>query len=354
MLKVGIIGCGSITVWRHAPEYHNNPNSEITMFYDAVELRAKELANQYNSSWCSDYKEIINNPEIDAVSICTPNETHAKLTIEALNAGKHVLCEKPMAISIEDAVLMQKVANENNCKLMIGLSQRYFITHQKAKEILTTGLLGRVISFRGAFKNHGPDFWSVDKNKNNWFFDKKKSGAGALGDLGVHKIDLLTWLISDDIEYVNATNVTLDKKDDLGNFVDVIDNSFCTLTTKSGIVGTIEASWSCYGNCENSLIIYCENAIMYLSPEEQDDIVIVMKDEMPIRISTKANKSQSELSNSGIIDEFISSVMENREVAISGFDGIKTISIINACVESSQKEGIRTKVKSINELLNIS
>ena len=350
MLKVGIIGCGSVTIWRHAPEYHNNPDCKIEMFYDVVPERAQALAEQYGAKWCTDYKEIFNDPNIDAVSICSPNETHAALSIEAMKAGKHVLCEKPFATNLQDAVEMQKVAKATGKNLMAGHSQRYFSCHIEAKKILETGLLGKVISFSGIFKNHGPDFWSIDKGNKCWFFDKNKSYFGALGDLGVHKIDSIAWLINDDFEYVSATNFVLNKTGADGEPIEVPDNTFATLITKNGIAGTVEAGWSCYGSSENSITIYCENGVIYTQDEKEEDLVIITKKEIPVRINTKAMKTPEELKNCGIIDEFVNSILENRTPAISGVDGVKAIAVIEACFESSKNNSVKTKVKSMEEL----
>ena len=103
MVKVGIIGCGKIAQVRHIPEYLDNPNAKLTGLYDLNLQRAKELAEKYDCKSYESVEEMLADPEIDAVSVCVANHVHAEITIAALKAGKHVLCEKPMATKLKDS-----------------------------------------------------------------------------------------------------------------------------------------------------------------------------------------------------------------------------------------------------------
>ena len=123
-VKVGIIACGSITEFRHAPEYAENPHSEIVAYYNPTKSRAEKMAALYGGKAVDDYTEIIENPEIDAISVCSPNNTHHIYTIEALKNNKHVLCEKPMATTIEYAKEMLETSKHVGKKLMMGHNQR--------------------------------------------------------------------------------------------------------------------------------------------------------------------------------------------------------------------------------------
>ena len=133
-VKVGIIGCGSIATHRHLPEYMLNDHVEIVAVCDSVEERAKEKGRMYHANFYTDYKELLSDSNIEAVSVCTPNYLHAPITIAALNAGKHVLCEKPMATSKEEALAMIEAAERNNRKLMIAHNQRLVESHVQAKK----------------------------------------------------------------------------------------------------------------------------------------------------------------------------------------------------------------------------
>ena len=120
MLKIGILGCGKIAQVRHIPEYASNPNCELVGFFNPTKSRAEDMAAKYGGKAYDSAEELLADPEIDAVSVCAANNAHAELTIKALKAGKHVLCEKPMAVTLADCEEMVKVAKEEGKLLMIG------------------------------------------------------------------------------------------------------------------------------------------------------------------------------------------------------------------------------------------
>jgi predicted dehydrogenase len=128
-VRVGIIGCGSIAEFRHAPEYAENPDAEIVAFYDPKTERAEGLAKAYGGTVVDDYMTILANPSIDAISDCSTNEMHHVITTEALARGKHVLCEKPMAVTLEGAQLMVDAARASGKILMLAHNQRLAPAH---------------------------------------------------------------------------------------------------------------------------------------------------------------------------------------------------------------------------------
>lgn len=147
--------------------------------------------------------------DVDAVSVCVANAYHASTAIAALKAGKHVLCEKPMAMNEADCLEMVETARKMGRFLMIGQNQRLAKAHVKAKEILDSGRLGRIITFQTQFCHPGPEGWTGSKN--SWFFDKKIAAFGAMADLGVHKTDLIVYLTGQKIVRTSAVLATLDK-----------------------------------------------------------------------------------------------------------------------------------------------
>ena len=119
MKNIGIIGCGKIAQTRHIPEYMDNQDSRLAAFYDVNAERARFLAKKYGGRAYGTYRELLQDKEIDAVSVCVPNELHAQISIEALKAGKDVLCEKPMAVSLTECRQMVAAARESGKCLMI-------------------------------------------------------------------------------------------------------------------------------------------------------------------------------------------------------------------------------------------
>jgi len=335
MIRVGIIGCGSITKLRHAPEYTSNADSEIAGFFDPIKERAQQMADRFGGKVYETYESILEDSEIDAVSVCSSNSTHAQITIAAFQAGKHVLCEKPMATSVEDAVKMNEVAKAAGKYLMIGHNQRLADAHKKAKDILLSGELGKIISFKSSFGHKGPETWSADKSAKTWFFNKKDAIMGAMGDLGIHKADLIRWIIGDEIEEVTAVVTTLDKRGHTGELIEVDDNAFCILRSKAGIIGTLTASWTNYGDEENSTILFCSNGVMKIYSNPDFPIEIVKKNGEKAFYKVGGVQTNDNQTNSGIIDLFIASIVNKVPPEISGEEGLAALRIIFACFESS-------------------
>ena len=255
-LRVAVIGCGSIARYRHLGEFNNHSEVEIVAVCDIVEERAQEMASNMMQKLIRVMKNYLKYEKLDAVSVCLPNYLHAPVSIAALNAGCHVLCEKPMATSKEEAEDMIEAAKNNNKKLMIAHNQRFVPSHAKARELIANGEIGKIYSFRTAFGHGGPEGWSVD-GKDSWFFKKDQAFIGAMGDLGVHKADLLRYLLGEEFVEVAGFIETSAKEN-----TDVDDNAVCILKSESGIIGTLAASWAYTAKEDNSTIIYGEKAIL--------------------------------------------------------------------------------------------
>lgn len=338
MFKVGIIGCGKIAQIRHIPEYMDNKDAKIVAFYDSKKNRAEELAVKYSAKSYSSYQEILEDPEIDAVSICTANHVHAEMTIAALKAGKHVLCEKPMATSREDCVQMVETARKTAKILLVGHNQRFTKSHQKAKELLKNNIIGDIITFKSNFGHRGPETWSIDPGKDVWFFDKNKAAMGSLADLGIHKTDLIHFLTDEVIVETTAKVLTLDKKDSKGNLIAVDDNAICIYRLSNGIIGTMTCSWNYYGPEDNSTIIYGTKGIMYIYDDPQYSIKVVLKDGEKIYYDIDQIQTNDKQIKSGVIDHFIHCLIKKEAYKISGEEALKAMRAIFASIESSQKE----------------
>ncbi|WLR61061.1 Gfo/Idh/MocA family protein [Guptibacillus hwajinpoensis] len=335
-LKIGVIGCGSIAKHRHLPEYAANTQIKIAAVCDIVKTRADETAVLYGAKSYESYEELLQNSEIDAVSVCTPNYLHAPISIAALKAGKHVLCEKPMATSRADAEEMIEAARTCGKKLMIAHNQRFVPSHAKARDILASGEIGKVYSFRTAFGHPGPEGWSVD-GKDSWFFEKEKAFIGAMGDLGVHKTDLIRYLLNEEIVEVGSFVETSAKE-----FATVDDNAVCILKSESGIIGTLAASWAYTASEDNSTIIYGEKAILRLEDDPVNSLVVqyqtgeVVKYELG-GIQTNDSGGQS---SSRVIDKFVDSIVTDKDVPVSGMEGMSSLQVVLAALESNETKKI--------------
>ncbi|KHD84619.1 Gfo/Idh/MocA family protein [Heyndrickxia ginsengihumi] len=330
-MKIGVIGCGSIAQHRHLPEYAAHPDAEIVAVCDIVPERAQTIADQYGTRAYTDYHEMLANEEVEAVSVCTPNYLHAPISIAALHAGKHVLCEKPMALTVEDADKMIEAAKSNQKTLMIGHNQRFVRSHEIARELIESGKIGKIYSFRTTFGHGGPDTWSVD-GKHSWFFQQEKAGIGAMADLGVHKADLIRYLLGEEIVEVAAFAGTFAKS------ATVDDNAVCILKTESGIVGTLTASWSYVSKEDNSTIIYGERAILRLEDHPHYSLIVEYAngEEAHYALGKIQSNEEGGQNTSHVIDHFLKSVINHEEVPVTGSEGKRSLGVILAAMESSQ------------------
>lgn len=183
-IKVGIIGVGGISEF-HIKAYLENPQVEVYAFCDINRNRLEKMGEKYGITRLFDNKEdMLALDEIDAVSVCTWNSAHAPCTIAALNAGKHVLCEKPMAMNEKEAEAMKAAAEKNGKLLMVGFVRRYGNDCEVIKKFIDTGDLGEVYYTKACYLRR-------NGNPGGWFGEKARSGGGPLIDLGVHVIDLV-------------------------------------------------------------------------------------------------------------------------------------------------------------------
>lgn len=185
-LKIGIIGCGGISRM-HISSYLKNPDVELYALCDINEERLKKAADEYGITRTFTNKEdMLALPEIDAVSVCTWNSEHMPCTIAALNAGKHVLCEKPMSINSECAEKMKEAADKNGKILMIGFVRRFGHDMQLLEDFGKQDYMGEIYYANARYLRR-------KGNPGGWFGDKARSGGGPLIDLGVHMIDFVKY-----------------------------------------------------------------------------------------------------------------------------------------------------------------
>lgn len=338
MLNIGIIGCGKITHMRHAPEYAENPNCKLTAFYDFLPERAEAMAKEYGGKAYATMEELLNSG-VDAVSVCTANVAHAQAAIAALERGIHVLCEKPMATTLADCEAMAAAAEKSGKILMLGHNQRFARAHVKAREMIAAGEIGRVLTFHTMFGHPGPEGWTGEKN--SWFFDKKRAAFGAMADLGIHKTDLLHYLLGEPMVRVSAVLSTIDKKYPDGTPITVDDNAYCLYTARSGAVGTLHVSWTNYGVEDNSTRIYGTEGVLRCYDDPECSLILERKDGTVERMKLDqltSNKEQTSggRTSTGVIDEFIDCVLTGREPVSGAKEAIRAMRVIFAAEQSAQ------------------
>ena len=336
MIKIGILGCGKIAQVRHIPEYAANPDCQLVGFYNPTKSRAEDMAAKYGGMAYDTAEELLANPEIDAVSVCAANYAHAALSIQALKAGKHVLCEKPMATTLADCEAMVECAKKNGKFLMIGHNQRLAKAHMEAKRLIDAGLIGDIITFRTSFGHGGPETWAIKPGKDTWFFDKSKAAMGVMADLGVHKTDLIQYLTGQRVVRTTARLVTLDKRGEDGELIGVDDNAVCIYEMSGGAFGTMTASWTYYGAEDNSTVLYGTKGIMRIYDDPAHSIVVKLADGQEQVYDVEQIQTNDNQTKSGVIDLWVDCLKNNRAPEISGESALYAMRAVFASIESSQ------------------
>ena len=235
-LRIGVIGGGAITQQGHLPFYDLSPHVASIVVADPCQERLDEIRNTFKKveNVYADYRDMLDREKLDCVSICTPNHLHAEATFHAIRRGAHVLCEKPMALDLDDADRMIDAAREKDVLLMTNFTHRFFNGSRKIKELLDEGAIGSPHSIHIRYVHDGPYAgWA----KSDWFYEKNMSGGGALMDMGVHAVDICRYFLGP-VRTVTASLANLVKK------IPVEDSAMLMVECGGGVRGFIEAGWT--------------------------------------------------------------------------------------------------------------
>lgn len=214
-MTVAVIGCGNIARNSHLPAYAKNPNAKIKYVVDIKPEAAKEMAEKYDVPHVlTDYRDLLDDPEVDVVSVCTPNYLHARMSIDCLNAGKHVLCEKPAAMNAEEVKAMKEAADKNGKILNIGVVNRFNTAVNMIKDMIEAGKLGDLYHIYCSFRSHR----SIP-GLGGWFTTKSMSGGGVLIDWGVHFLDLIFYCIDPEKVYTVSSSAYSELAKDMEEYV---------------------------------------------------------------------------------------------------------------------------------------
>ncbi|MBR4950015.1 MAG: Gfo/Idh/MocA family oxidoreductase [Clostridia bacterium] len=250
IVKIGIIGCGGIANGKHMPSLSKLKNVEMIAFCDIVPQRAEKAKEKYgtpDAKVYTDYKELLKNPEIEVVHVLTPNREHAQMTIDALYADKHVMCEKPMAKTAEDARRMCEAAKKTGKKLTIGYQHRQKPQSIFAKNYIDTGAVGEIYYANClATRRRGTPNWGV-------FLDEDAQGGGPIIDIATHSLDLTLFLMNNyepelvigkthkKLEHPEAGNIWGDN----GVSTTPLEEAACAfIRMKNGATILLETSWA--------------------------------------------------------------------------------------------------------------
>ncbi|MBQ6266038.1 MAG: Gfo/Idh/MocA family oxidoreductase [Clostridia bacterium] len=263
-LKVGIIGCGGIANGKHMPAIAKIKEVEMVAFCDIIEERAVKAAKKFGVEGAkvyTDYKELLADESIVAVHVCTPNRSHSFITIDALEAGKHVMCEKPMAKTYAEAKAMYEASVRTGKKLTIGYQSRWRGDSLYLKQCCEDGMFGEIYYARAlALRRRAVPTWGV-------FLNEYEQGGGPLIDIGTHALDLTLWLMDNykPKMVVGTKYKKLGDQKNAGNAwgdwdpekYTVEDSAFGFVVMENGATVSVESSWALNiaDPCEASTLI---------------------------------------------------------------------------------------------------
>lgn len=329
-IKIGILGCGRIAT-RHAG--HVSRLAKLSAVCDIKEERAAQIGSEYGVPFFTDIEEFLSQ-DMDVVAICTPNGLHAAHSIQALNAGFHVLCEKPMAISSTDCEEMIKVAERNNKRLFIVKQNRFNPAVEALKKKIDDGSLGKILSVQlSCFWNRNFGYYE----NSDWKGTKNLDG-GTLFTQFSHFIDLLYWMIGD-VDSVTAR---------VGNFahdgvIEFEDTGVVSLKFRNGALGTINYSVNAYAkNMEGSITIFGEKGTVKVGGQYLNKLEYQSWEGEEIGELRKGNPAneygeyQGSMSNHDKVYENLLDVLEHGgSISANGLEGLKTVEIIEKIYKSA-------------------
>jgi predicted dehydrogenase len=346
-LRVGVIGTGGIGVGAHLTGYEKLADKvEIVAICDIDEAKLTRASKRFGvSQTFTDYNEMLQLKDLDAVDVCTPNYMHNPISIAALRAGKHVLCEKPLALNAAQAEEMVEEGKKSGKLFMVGVNNRYRDESQKLKKMINRGELGQIYAARtGWVRRRGVPFWG------DWFMEKAKAGGGPLIDIGVHMLDLTRWLMGNP-KPVSVSGSTYhkigdyrvtewDKSDpvlagaiaagDQDKLYDVEDSAFAFVRFTGGITLELNVSWALNIDKEHNYCeLYGDKAGSSLSPLT----IYTEKDHSLVDYNFKTDNFETHHAE---IAHFVDCIQNGTQLISPAQDAVEIMKILDALYKSAE------------------
>ncbi|SDQ15784.1 Gfo/Idh/MocA family protein [Virgibacillus salinus] len=319
-MKIGMMSFAHMHAHSYADGLMKLPNVELVGIFDDDSDRGKEVAEKYLTKHFNDQESFL-AMDMDAVIICSENFRHKEMVINAAKANKHILCEKPIATTVEDAQEMINICDKNDVVLQTAFPVRFSSPMRKLKNMIDDGELGDIVAFRTT--NRG-------QNPGGWFIDKEQSGGGAVLDHTVHMVDIMRWYLGKEITEVHAI------VDSYFHDIAIDDAGLLTLEFENGVVASHDASWSRF----KEYPIWGDATIEVVGTKKT-----VKADAFKehFRMFTSGSKSLNHVfygndMDLGLIRDFVNCVEEGRKPFITGRDGLKALEVALAAYKSSEKK----------------
>jgi perosamine synthetase len=316
-ISIGIVGCGQMGRW-HLDSYKKNSRAAVVAVADTDFARAQAFAREVNATAYRSHSEMIEKESLDGVSICTVPSTHRDIAVDFLGAGIHVLCEKPLAISLSEAEEMARAAKKNNRFLFTAFKFRFYDEVVRAKDLIATGSLGKIVSFRLMFGGYL-------EMAGTWYADKRLAGGGVIMDNGPHAFDLIRYLFGD-IEAISAECRNAQP-------IEVEDTAKLTVSLSSGAIGVVDLTWSVAVPSRAYLEIYGEDGAALLDLEG-----ITYRFKTWSEWKREPNSVGIKQAFARQVDYFVAAVAGQVPSILGNGEGVESQAVITAAYESIKQD----------------
>lgn len=329
-LNFGLIGCGRIAS-RHVQSMKNLPDTRLVAVADIIESRANRYSQENDADAYLDYRRLLDRKDIDVVNICTPSGLHAQMAIEAMQAGKHVIVEKPMALLLQDADKMIATSKSESVKFCVVLQNRFNPPMQDLRRVVDEGKLGRLLLGNATVRWYRPQEYYEDGWHGTWAMD-----GGALMNQSIHHIDALQWLMGE-VESVFAFSATLAHR------MEAEDTGVAVVRFKGGALGSIEGSTITYPeNLEGSISLFGERGSVKVGGtalnrkvfwkvegelEHERELLSMEQLDPPSVYGT---------SHQHVIADMIEAIIKDKEILTNRTEGRKSLALVLAIYESAR------------------
>ena len=318
-IGVGIIGLGYAGK-QHLDAYRNNPEVEVLMISDTSAETLSSVCRQYKLEGDRDYREIIKKPKIDIISICTPDYLHCEQALAAVMAGKHVLCEKPLATSLSDCEKIVEAVWKKKVKFMTGQVLRFTPLFLSLKNIVDSGTVGK------PFFAESDYIHDIRPFLHGWRINPQTTGDMILGG-GCHPIDLLRWIVGEVQEVYAVTN-----KLALRDVPFPADHMLLSLKFANGAIGKVQITIGCRRPYALNLGVYGTKGTLINNRLFTENIP-ALEDFINLPLPTKAEYQYYDRE----IDELLMAIKEDREPSVNAADGAGTVAVCLSAIESAKK-----------------
>lgn len=331
-IRFGLIGCGRVAP-RHAQSLQQLRETRLVVVADIKPNRADHFAQEYGAEQHYDHRALLDRQDIDAVNICVPSGLHAQVVIDALEAGKHVLVEKPIALSLEDADRMIALAEEKGLTLGVVLQNRYNSPMQQVRRLVDEGKLGRIYLGNATVRWYRPQSYYEDDWHGTWAMD-----GGALMNQSIHHIDALQWFMGP-VHSVYAYTATLAHR------MEAEDVGVAVLRFASGALATVEGSTLTWPqNLEGSVAIFGEHGSVKIGGTALNRITLwkvagQLEQEAEILTSQRVDPpSVYGYSHREVIRDFARALLEGRSPGTPGPEARKSLALVLAIYEAARSD----------------